>query len=312
MLDSVDELGNLIAHINVHVPDNAPHPTVVFLQNVWVVLDQFVTLYGSKSTTAEPMARCFRKLIESTQLHFAPILPLLLTKIVQGFEQSKLSCYLWIAAKCVRVFGGVEQYQQDIRVLIESLTSIVFLMVQNPGSSEEPEIGNLFLYSVKCNVFLVIEEYHYLLSQFIDSNPFLFLQAKLAPATLQCALHCLSTAQDESSISSILKYLLDLFEMTKAERTSLLEYSLPIVIPLMREQGPTLMSHLFRGLVYNFSKDRGLICDVADVIYVMSRQLGVEPVFTMIGETVSSFPKNELSVELQGVFLTKIKRYALF
>ena len=42
----------------------------------------------------------------------------------------------------MRVFGAEEQYQHDIRILLENLTSIVFEMVQHPEiPSEEPEIG---------------------------------------------------------------------------------------------------------------------------------------------------------------------------
>jgi transportin-3 len=139
--DSVDELGNLLTHIEVE-PNSPTHPVLSFLENIWVVLDLLITKHGALSVTAEPIARCLRKILEATKTSFAPLLPHLLTKLVQGFESSKLSCYLWIAAKCVRVFGADEAHQQDVRVLLESLTNIVFQMVQHPEvPSEEPEIG---------------------------------------------------------------------------------------------------------------------------------------------------------------------------
>lgn len=101
-----------------------------------------MTVHGIKSVTAEPIARCLRKLLECTKTSFSPILPHLLTKLVYGFERSKLSCYLWIAAKCVRVFGADKEHKVEIRVLLENLTSVVFLMVQHPEiPTEEPEIG---------------------------------------------------------------------------------------------------------------------------------------------------------------------------
>ena len=150
-VDAVDELGNMISHIQVDIPPNDPHPIVLFIQSIWVVLDQVINIHGLKPETAEPLSRCVRKMIEATQLHFAPILPLLLPKIVQNFQTCRLSCYLWISAKCVRVFGAEEKYQQDIRVLLESLTGIVFEMVQHPEiPSEEPEIGTFCLLTYFC------------------------------------------------------------------------------------------------------------------------------------------------------------------
>lgn len=129
----------------------------------------------------------------------------------------------------------------------------------------------------------------------------------MAAATLQCAMFCLTTAQDEASISAILKFLLDLFELTKASRTTLTEYSVPEIIPLMHQHGASLISNMLRGLVYTFSRDRGLIEDVSEVIYVMSQQIGPASVFTMVGQSLSTFPEAELSVELQKTFLLKLK-----
>ena len=63
-----------------------------------------------------------------------------------------------------------------------------------------------------------MEEYHFLLSQFVDSSPTLFLSSKLASATFECAKYCLSSAQDEPTISAILKYILDLFDLVKPNR----------------------------------------------------------------------------------------------
>ena len=157
--------------------------------------------------------------------------------------------------------------------------------------------------------FLVIEEYHYLLSQFVETAPFLYVSSKLADANIQCAIHCLTTAQDEASICAILKFLLDVFELTKASRTTLTEYSLPEIIPLMTRYGNTLITNMIRGLVYTFSRDRSLIDDVSEIIYVMSQQIGPASVFGMIAQGIGSFPQNELSVELQNRFLVKIKLY---
>ena len=122
-------------------------------------------------------------------------------------------------------------------------------------------------------------------------------------------MYCLTTAQDEAAISAILKFLLDLFELAKPSRTTLTEYSVPEIIPLMHQHGATLITNMLRGLVYTFSRDRGLIEDVSEVIYVMSQQIGPAAVFTMVGQSLSSFPQAELSAELQNTFLVKLKGY---
>lgn len=124
-------------------------------------------------------------------------------------------------------------------------------------------------------------------------------------------MHCLTLAQDEASICAILKFLLDMFELTKSSRTTLTEYSLPEIIPLMNQHGTALITNMLRGLVYTFSRDRSLIDDVSEIIYVMSQQIGPAAVFGMIAQSIGGFPQNELSVDLQNAFLIKIKGYVM-
>ena len=79
----------------------------------------------------------------------------------------------------------------------------------------------------------------------------------------------------------------------------------------MQEHGTPLVSALLNGLIHTFSRDRGLIEDVAEIIHILSLRLGPQPVFMMVSECVSQFPKSEMSDELQTAFLVKIQRYSL-
>jgi hypothetical protein len=153
-----------------------------------------------------------------------------------------------------------------------------------------------------------VEEYHYLLSQFLDSAPILFLASNLAPPTFQCALYCMKTSKDEPSVSAILKFIIDLFDLTNPSRASLVQVSNPSILPLMQEHGTDLITSLLNGMVHTFSRDRGLIEDVAEIIHILSLRLGPQPVFAMVSECVSIFPKNEMSVEVQNTFLVKMQR----
>lgn len=155
----------------------------------------------------------------------------------------------------------------------------------------------------------MIEEYHFLLSQFLDSAPELFLVSELTQPTFQCALFCLPTSKTESSISAILKFLIDLFDLTKPTRTNLVNLSNPCIIPLMQSHGTSLIAALFHGLIHTFSRDIGLIEDVAEIIHIMSLRLGPQPVFGMVRDCVAAFPKSEMSDDLQNTFLLKIQRY---
>jgi hypothetical protein len=118
----------------------------------------------------------------------------------------------------------------------------------------------------------------------------------------------MKSSKDEPSVSAILKFIIDLFDLTNPSRASLVQVSNPSIIPLMQENGTDLTMSLLNGMVRTFSRDRGLIEDVAEIIHILSLRLGPQPVFAMVNDCVSQFPKNEMSNELQTAFLVKIQR----
>jgi hypothetical protein len=289
---SIDELGNLMKFVHVVFPPNQSHPTVNLLEQMWPVFLKLFELHGAKVRTSESLARFFRHVLESTKAHFAPLLPKLIPCLLQGLEKTKLSCYIWVCAKVVRVCGYKQDYQNDINQLIQSVTQIVFHMVQNPNESDpEPE--------------MVVEEYHYLLSMYVDSCPELFLHSPLLNATMECAIYCLSSSSDLAT-QAVLRYIIDVLELGNPKNGNG-NYTM-LLSALMEQCGQLLLASLFKGIIHTFSKVQGIISDVGEIVFLLSVVIGTQKTVHLVKLCVDQFPIQEMSLELKEQFMTKLSK----
>jgi hypothetical protein len=289
---SIDELGNLLKFVQVSFPPNQSHPTVNLLEQMWPVFMRLFELHGAKVRTSESLSRFFRHVLESTKSHFAPLLPKLIPCLLQGLEKTKLSCYIWVCAKIVRVCGYKQDYQNDINQLIQSVTQLVFQMVQNPQSSDpEPE--------------MVVEEYHYLLSMYVDACPELFLQSPLLNATMECAIFCLSSTSDLAT-QAVLRYVIDVLELGNPKNGNGTHTML--LATLLEQCGQVLLASLFKGIIYTFSKVQGIVSDVGEIVFLLSVVIGTQKTVHFVKLCVDQFPIQEMSLELKEQFMKKISK----
>ncbi|KAI8899929.1 armadillo-type protein [Globomyces pollinis-pini] len=146
---SIEELATLVQFIDSVVPPEEPHPLVQYMEQIWPVIEQLFTSYGHEARIAESICRLFRYFLETTKLHSQSILSSLVTLMMGSFQQTKLSCYIWMCTKCIKIFGTEEQYQNSLGQLVEQLTSIVMQMNQEAvATSEEPDLGILIRFNL--------------------------------------------------------------------------------------------------------------------------------------------------------------------
>ncbi|KAJ3312568.1 Nuclear import receptor [Boothiomyces sp. JEL0838] len=205
-----------------------------------------------------------------------------------------------ISSKLVRIFGNEGEYREQICKLLQEVTAIVFEIVRQPSNTVEEMDLSISLLT------LVVEEYFYLLTQFLDTCPALLISSGYLPATIECALYCL-TFENSDTITSVLRYFMELLEVSKPGKSSLDLLVVTQCLQVLEQNGKPLVQCLFRGLVYTFSKDRAIISDVAEIISLMAASLSSENVLQMINSAIEAFPVNEMSLELKGQFMVKIK-----
>jgi hypothetical protein len=289
---SIDELGTLMKFIDVVFPPNQPHPIVQLLEQMWPVFQKLFDMYGDTVRTSESLARFFRHVLESSKIHFASLLPKLLPCLIQGLERTKLSCYIWVCAKVVRVFGRKQEYVLVLNQLVQSVTQTVFQMVQNPSLTDpEPE--------------MIIEEFHYLLSMYIDAATDAFLDSPLLNSTCECAVYCLGTTLEIAN-TAVLRFIVDVFELGQPQNGN--PQRTQIISALMEQYGLPLVANLFKCIIYNFSKVQGVTSDVAEIFLLCLGIVGKEKTIQVIHACVEQFPIQEMSIELKGNFMLKIQR----
>ncbi|KAJ3273070.1 Nuclear import receptor [Terramyces sp. JEL0728] len=290
---TIDQLGTIFQYIDLEYLPTEAHPSVVFLQRMWPIFDQLFNAFGHRSIIAESLSRFFRHFIESTKVHFHPLLLPLHQQVVNTLSRTKLSCYIWMSSKLVRIFGNAEAYKEQVCKLLQEVTAIVFEIVRLPTNTVE-------------EMDLIVEEYFYLLTQFLDTCPALLITSGYLPATIECALYCL-TFENSNTITSVLRYFMELLEVSKPSNTAFDQIITNQSLQTLQQNGQALVQCLLRGLVYTFSKDRAIISDVAEIISLLALCLSNGSVLQMINSAIEAFPVNEISVELQAQFIAKIK-----
>ncbi|KAJ3035633.1 Nuclear import receptor, partial [Rhizophlyctis rosea] len=242
--DLVDQFSLFIRVIRPTIDPQSPHPCVIVLQGIWPVLDGLLTTYSTARRLYQAMCRVFVFSMESYRHHLGPLLGLIMTKVVEMFHLSGEACWLWVAKKCVNVFGdddggGVEAGGNgNGKVVLEvvgQMTGTTFGIINSKGVGEVPD---------------VIEDFFSLLISLTDSSPTLFLTTpNLASSTFQCALACLETNQREPLIQSLV-YLDTLITFTDPA-TSPTPLPAPLTEPLTAmivQEMDKLVGALVKGL----------------------------------------------------------------
>lgn len=136
----------MLKFIDITVPEGAIHPTVQFLQQLWPVFDKIFQQHGHRIESAETLSKFFRNVLDSTKSDFHPLFAPLLNSLITSFQNTNLSCYIWVCAKVVKYFSTLPQARSDIIQMVNTITQRAFQIIQTTGvNTPEPELGIQFL-----------------------------------------------------------------------------------------------------------------------------------------------------------------------
>ncbi|KAI7906612.1 armadillo-type protein [Cokeromyces recurvatus] len=284
--DECIKIGDFLEQISVffqiirpeNIPSGQAHPCVTFISELWPVLDIILANFGGLSTISEPLSKCFNSFISSYGIDFVPLLPSLMERIVNAFDRTGLSGYLWVALRMVREYGKREAAASPCFELVQRLSQTMFTKLQSSQVSDIPD---------------VIEDYFRLITAFLDNTP----------TINDDLLRLLSTVFQAGLVGLTVTEIHALFAVLGFYRRMLslgATYEL-IISRLFKEFGQQLVIIMFDGLIDFYHQD--VIPDVAALFKSLAELLPNEST-TWIMQVVNQVPDDYMTVEIKSDFMT--------
>lgn len=104
------------------------HPCIPIVQELWPIMDSLADRIGGVDDASRPLAGCWRSIVISYRTHYAPLLPVTMTRLIKSFEQTGLGQYLWVSSRVVREFG--EQNPGAAIQFVEGLSVSMWQILQ--------------------------------------------------------------------------------------------------------------------------------------------------------------------------------------
>lgn len=275
MIDILEQISVFFDVIQPKVELGQPHPCVTFISELWPVLDITLTHFGDVPTVTEPLCKCFNSFIRSYGAHFIPLLPQLMDRIVNAFEATGQSCYLWVSFKLVREYAlDKGDSAAPCFQLVQRLSQSMFSKLQKVDDIPD-----------------VIEEYYRMMTAYLDKAPLLLVQDEMLNTVFQAGLVSL-TIHEKHALGAVLVFFTNLLDR-------------PEVVGLYSEYGNQLMAVLFNGLVDYYHHDS--IQDVAMLLKSLAELLPSESIQWMIN-VVNTVPQEYMSVNFKNDFIANWTR----
>ncbi|KAI9592476.1 armadillo-type protein [Syncephalis fuscata] len=262
-----------VAGTSPDVPHDQVHPCLPLVKDLMPVFDLLQTNLGSHLAVAEALCKCYTACVESYGLHFRPMLQQLMERLGATFAATDLSCYLWVARKCVRSLDGAADSAPMATAFVEALSSVMFAIVQKTAQvSEIPD---------------VVEEY--------------FDYYSSSTKTIQCAMACLGVNQPYPLIS-VLDFIREILASgLNVSNTAVYSTAeCAIVVQVASEHGKTLTTLLVDSTFHNMPRD--MVSDAAIILEIMAQLAPMEGAH-WVAEEVGKVPENRLAPTKRDQFI---------
>ncbi|TPX49561.1 hypothetical protein SeMB42_g01357 [Synchytrium endobioticum] len=301
ILNAEDQLEILTIFFKVVKPmeiiPNTPHPLVLLLSDLWPVTK--ILLHNYKATRlSEGIARFLRHAVETCKHHLGNLTPQILDALCEAYDETGLSCYLWVAKICVITLGSDETsegraiFAMAERMVVKTLRVLSASAAHDMDSHAE-----------------VIEDFFRLLQECIIVCPLLVMSSSALPTLLGLAQGCFSLTQPDPLLS-VLRFIRDLFGMAS---TRFHIHQLPLsyataVTELGRAHGQALVELVWRGILFDFP--RTSVAEAGSILRVLADLLPNELVTWTQGviDTLHDAGSASIRGALNGdVFMQKFK-----
>ncbi|CAG8478268.1 1588_t:CDS:2 [Paraglomus brasilianum] len=285
------------------------HPCIVLIQQMWEskIFDMLFANYAAHKQLSESLARLLKYCVVSYSKDFRPMLPTLMERLITAFGQTALSCYLWVATKCVREHADGEGNPVTLALIsfVSRLSTVMFSTLSEAQVNGIPD---------------VIEEYFRLNIACVDIVPATFVQSGILPPTFQAGIECLSIEQPDTLVavltffSKLLSYAMTLKESQQpvvADLTSVnvsssqppsevARHNLVHIETVIRQFGGELTYKMLYGNLYIFPRD--FQTDVDSCFKYMVKLMPLESQQWML-DAVQRLPATNLTAKEKNKFV---------
>ncbi|KAF9180617.1 Nuclear import receptor [Haplosporangium sp. Z 11] len=247
IIDNLTQLKIFFETVNPQVGPTETHPCIPIVQELWPIMDTLADRVGGVDEVARPLAGCWRSMVISYRTHYAPLLPVTMTRLMKSFEQTGLGQYLWVSSRVVREFG--EANSGATLQFVEGLSVYMWQILQKHAGQFD-------------DIPDVVEDYFNLVSDTMLACPRQYLSSALFPTVFKAMMASFSL-KEQYSLTSVLRHcriILDHINDLQHPRSSpssrpgsprISAAEASIVKAQFIEQD-SFMTLLIQGLVYSF------------------------------------------------------------
>ncbi|KAI9034300.1 armadillo-type protein [Hyaloraphidium curvatum] len=242
--DLISQLAVFVKYLKVRPPPGTPHPLAAILSQMWPILSPIMTSMGIHAPVASALARLFVNCVVHIGPDFLPLMPPILSQLVEMFERTGDPAYLWVCKRSIEEFGSAEtEAGRSMGELFRAVSVVAFGVISKRGVSDIPDL---------------LEEYFSTVSVFFRRTPAIVphLNPDFVASLLACTGHCLATEQPESA-EMVLGAIKDIY-LLLCER----DPALAPLLEVFRSGAEGLLSAILNAVL--FTAPREVIRDCGD------------------------------------------------
>ncbi|XP_067945637.1 transportin-3-like isoform X2 [Watersipora subatra] len=246
-------LDRLTSVLRYGVPpmDNGLHPCYEVIAELWSTFSDVCHRYQSDIKIIEKCCRCIRFVIRNLGSSFTPLLAPLVELMVSLYAVHLHSCYLYLGAILVDVFGRDPGCVKGLLDMTQALAMPTFQLLSKPDG--------LVHHSD------TVDDFFRLCLRFLQKDRVSFLNLSINVPMFKCAIAA-ATLQHREANASVMRFFVELFQIPHASEICSSEEALVKqnqVIELLKADGAELVDTLLQCCVS--ALPAMMMVDVADV-----------------------------------------------
>jgi len=312
--DIIPELDRLIVIVRCltipSLPTSHTSPIMEIIQSVWPILDALSVRFALNNFMAEKICQLHKHALRSCgAVAYEPMLESLMKQLVQSYQRSRQSAYLYAASICVTEYGRDPKHASNLFNMLNTMASVSFSFLNNlEDLTHHPD---------------VVEELFYMMGRMITYCPEPLVLSPLLRSLFQCAVVGMQLDHRDANkgtlnfVENSVSYGLSVKEQNKRESLQALE-------SVLATEGQYIVNNLARSLTGDlpaYCVDAGS-GSIAGVLWklrffspsMMSQWITIAltnapelPRAEFIGILNSGVPRNDFNTAVRG-FMNACKR----
>ena len=216
ILPEIERLTVIIQYLKVPQTPPNHHPLVDLMSSTWSLLDMATNRFPHDNMLAEKICRLHKHALRAVGAKaYAVVLDALIQQLVQSFERTHQSPFLYAASICITEYGPDPAYSKRLYDMVAAMAGTAFSFLRNQEEmTNHPD---------------VVEEFFYLMERFIGHCPEPLITSPLLQSLFQCAAvgmrldHPGANKGTLKFVETTISYGLSLREQNKPDCQSALE-----------------------------------------------------------------------------------------